>query len=69
MDRVFFDVRNKSDLSVLLKIIKRFGYNPIVLSDEAQMEARQEMIQISKSYKRLNISEEEIDTIIDESRK
>jgi hypothetical protein len=70
MQVVSFPVNNKSDINVLLEVIRKFGYNPRVDNDiDIRLNARKKIVQYSKSYKRLNIPANEIDKLIIEAAK
>ena len=68
MQVVTFPVKKNADLSVLLKVIKKFGYTPRIEDElEIKMNNRQSMVKYSRSYKRLVVKEKELSNLINEA--
>jgi|GEM_PF-3928956 hypothetical protein len=70
MQNVVFSIDNKSDMQIIVRIIKQFGYEPLIISDfEKQMQARKELVKIASENLKTTISDSEITKALKESRK
>jgi hypothetical protein len=70
MQNVVFSIDNKTDMQIILRIIKQFGYEPLIISDfEKQMQTRKELVKIASENPKTTISDSEITKALKESRK
>ncbi len=70
MQNVIFPVNNTADLSVILAVIQKFGYQPTVISEiEKQMTARNQIVNLASLNPEQEISEDEITSEIKKTRK
>lgn len=66
MVQVSFSISNKKDLSVLIDIIEKYGYNPSVT--DISKKKNKNIIALANSIKKRELTCSEIDKIIAEER-
>jgi len=70
MQNILFQVKNQQEVPMLMEIIKKFGCQPIIISDEERkIRAKQEMVKIIDRNPKTSISGSEITKALKEVRK